>query len=316
MNVLEVEGLTKTYRSQGKTVEAVRAVSLTMGEGEILAFLGPNGAGKTTTIKMIAGLIRPDAGSVRVMGRNPHRDSDALRNIGSVLEGNRNVYWRLAPEENIEYFGVLKKLPRRVARRRALELLGEFGLAEKRGVVTQKLSRGMQQQVALAVALIHEPKLLLLDEPTLGLDVNASERMKGMIRRITERGQSVLLSTHQLTVAEELADRVAIINRGQIVTQEATSDLLRRFSGEAYRVELGPHANGFDRDRLAGLGASINGSAIEYQGEAEGLYAVLDLLRPAPIVRVEKVEASLTDVFLQLTGTAPDLSPMEAKSHV
>jgi ABC-2 type transport system ATP-binding protein len=316
MNVLEIDALTKTFRSQGKTVEAVRAVSLTLRGGEILAFLGPNGAGKTTTIKMIAGLIRPDSGSVRVLGRDPHRDSDALREIGSVLEGNRNIYWRLSPEENIEYFGVLKKMPRRLARRRSLELLREFGLEEKLGVVTQKLSRGMQQQVALAVALIHEPKLLLLDEPTLGLDVGASERMKRMIRRISERGQSVLLSTHQLTVAEELADRVAIINRGQIVTEEATSELIRRFSGEAYRVELGPHVNGFDRDRLAALGASIDGSGIEYQGDAEGLYRVLDLLRPTPIVRVEKVEASLTDVFLQLTGAAPDPSPTEAKNHV
>jgi ABC-2 type transport system ATP-binding protein len=296
MNILEIHDLYKTFRSHRKTVEAVCGVSLEVAEGSILAFLGPNGAGKTTTIKMVAALVRPDSGSVRVLGRDPNRDCRALRDVGAVLEGNRNTYWRLAPEENIEYFGVLKGLRPRQARRRAGELLEEFGLGDKRGVPTQKLSRGMQQQVALAVAL--------LDEPTLGLDVTAAERMKRLIRDIAARGHTVLLTTHQLTVAEELADRVAIIHRGRIVTEERTSDLLRRFSGEAFRVELGAHANGFDRDGLARLGASVQGSSIEYLGPPAGLYRVLDLVRPAPILKIEKVEASLTDVFLRLTGAA------------
>ena len=302
MNVLETHDLCKTFRSRRKTVEAVRGVSLTMGEGDILAFLGPNGAGKTTTIKMIAGLVRPDSGSARVMGRDPNSDSGALRHVGAVLEGNRNTYWRLAPEENIEYFGVLKGLSLRVARQRADELLELFGLGEKRGVPTQKLSRGMQQQVALAVAMIHQPKLLLLDEPTLGLDVSAAERMKRMVREVAARGHTVLLSTHQLGVAEEIAGRVAIIHRGRIIAEDSTSELLGRFSADAYRIEVGAHANGFDGDALARLGASFDGSCIEYLGGAEGLYRVLDLVRPTPIVKVEKVEASLTDVFLQLTG--------------
>ena len=321
MNVLEIDGLCKTFRTRAKTVEAVRSVSFSLAAGEILAFLGPNGAGKTTTIKMIAGLVRPDAGAVRVMGVDPNRDARALREVGSVLEGNRNTYWRLAPEENIEYFGVLKGLPRRTARRRALALLEEFGLGDKRGVATQKLSRGMQQQVALAVALIHEPKLLLLDEPTLGLDVNAAERMKRIVRDVAARGHAVLLSTHQLAVAEEVAGRVAIINQGRIVAEEATPALLARFSGDAYRVELGAPIDGLDRERLTWLGASLNGSSLEYQGEASGLYQVLDLLRPRPIVRIEKVEASLTDVFLQLTANrdaaaiAP-VAPVEVECHV
>jgi len=306
MNVLEIRDLRKTFRSRRSTVEAVNGVSLTVREGSILAFLGPNGAGKTTTIKMVASLIRPDAGTVLVLGRDPNVDFRALRDIGAVLEGNRNTYWRLAPEENIEYFGILKGLERRVARRRAGELLEMFGLGDKRGVPTQKLSRGMQQQVSLAVAMIHNPRLLLLDEPTLGLDVGAAERMKRMIREIAGRGHTVLLTTHQLEVAEELADRVAIIHRGRIVTEEPTAALLRRFSGEAFRIELGSGANGFDPRALAALGASIRGSSIEYLGPSAGLYRVLDLVRPAPIVKLEKVEASLTDVFLRLTtGEVP-----------
>ncbi len=315
MTTLQVRNLRKTFHSGRQHVEAVAGISLAVEPGEILAFLGPNGAGKTTTIKMVAGLIRPDAGEVHILGRDPHRDGRALRDVGAVLEGNRNTYWRLAPEENIEYFGVLKGLKRRVARRRSLELLHEFGLDDKRGVATQKLSRGMQQQVALAVAMIHRPRLLLLDEPTLGLDVNAAERMKGMVKRIAAGGQAVVLTTHQLTVAEEIADRVAIIDRGRIVAEEGTAELLSRFSGDSYRIELGIAGNGFDRQQLARLGATANGgSTIDYLGSAEGLYRVLELLRPAPILKIEKVEASLTDVFLQLTGR-PDGGTKEA-SHV
>lgn len=113
MKALEVDNLKKTYRYGAALLEAVRSVSLTLATGEVLAFLGPNGAGKTTTIKMIAGLIRPDAGRVRIAGVDPHRNPEALRLLGAVLEGNRNLYWRLTPEENLEYFGFLKWLSNR-----------------------------------------------------------------------------------------------------------------------------------------------------------------------------------------------------------
>lgn len=122
MQVLEAHHLRKTYRYQGKVIEAVRDVSLSIAAKEVLAFLGPNGAGKTTTIKMIAGLILPDDGKVKIVGRNPHRDTQALRMLGAVLEGNRNLYWRLTPEENLEYFGVLRGLSRSFARKRGNEL--------------------------------------------------------------------------------------------------------------------------------------------------------------------------------------------------
>lgn len=203
MNVLEAYHLRKTYRYQGKLIEAVRDVSLNIAAKEVLAFLGPNGAGKTTTIKMIAGLILPDGGEVRIAGRNPHRDSQAIRMLGAVLEGNRNLYWRLTPEENLEYFGVLRGLSGSVARRRSQELLERFDLLPKRRTTVQTLSRGMQQKLAIAVALMHQPQLLLLDEPTLGLDVEATENVKSLVREIAREGCAILLTTHQLNIAEE-----------------------------------------------------------------------------------------------------------------
>jgi len=230
MKALDACNLKKSYRNRGQRLEAVRNVSLAISPGEVLAFLGPNGAGKTTTIKMIAGLIWPDEGWVRIAGRDPHRDPQALGMLGAVLEGNRNLYWRLTPEENLEYFGMLKGLDRRTVRQRSSKLLEQFGLLEKRRTPVQTLSRGMQQKLALAVALVHQPRLMLLDEPTLGLDVKATETVKSLIRQIAQEGHAILLTTHQLQVAEALADRVAIIHKGEIVAEAPTQKLIQQFS--------------------------------------------------------------------------------------
>ncbi|KAM3099738.1 ATP-binding cassette domain-containing protein [Phormidesmis sp. 146-12] len=299
MPLLEVQHLQKTYRQSGKVTEAVRDVSLTITTQEVLAFLGPNGAGKTTTIKMIAGLILPDRGTVQIAGRNPHRDSRAVGLLGAVLEGNRNLYWRLTPEENLEYFGVLRGLGRRVARQRGRELLDRFELSHKRKTPVQSLSRGMQQKLAIAVALIHQPQLLLLDEPTLGLDVEATQTVKRLVREIAREGCAILLTTHQLDIAEELSDRVAIISQGTIVAEQTTQELIRQFSGTGYTIEL---AEELDDDRISKiqhLGSVVDQKVIHLR-EPEMLYQILHVLEPLSIVRVEKEQANLTEVFLQV----------------
>ncbi|MEO0770091.1 MAG: ABC transporter ATP-binding protein [Cyanobacteria bacterium J06649_4] len=263
------EGLRKSYGSRKRRFEAVRGVSLKIAPGEVLAFLGPNGAGKTTTIKMIAGLIRPDAGWVRIAGQDPHRQPQALKGVGAVLEGNRNLYWRLTALENLEYFGVLRQMSRKAARDRGLELLKAFGLWDKRKEPVQKLSRGMQQKIAIAVALIHEPQLLLLDEPTLGLDVEAGETVKKLVRQVAASGCAILLTTHQLNVAEELSDRVAIIRQGEIVAEQPTQDLIRRFSqASAYQIEFEGILDEGRRRAIAALGATVSDGHIQYLPES------------------------------------------------
>jgi len=249
---------------------------------------------------MIAGLIRPDAGSVRVAGRDPHRDPWALRQLGAVLEGNRNVYWRLTPLENLEYFGVLKGLSAAEARRRGKTLLERFELTHKQNTLTQQLSRGMQQKLAIAVSLIHQPALLLLDEPTLGLDVEAAETVKQLIRELAGDGQAIVLTTHQLDVAQQLSHRVAIIREGRIVAEDRTATLLARFSGDQYEIEVEGDLDEARRTRLAELGAEALNGRIAYVGSPEGLWTVLAALRPLPILRVEKDRADLTEVFLKL----------------
>ena len=300
MNALEAYNLKKTYRQSNQIVEAVKNVSLTIANGEVLAFLGPNGAGKTTTIKMMAGLIQPDAGSVRIAGSDPHRNPAALQKLGAVLEGNRNVYWRLTPEENLEYFGVLKGLTRREARKSGIALLERFELLSKRRSAVQKLSRGMQQKLAIAVALIHQPQLLLLDEPTLGLDVEATEDVKVLVREIAASGCAILLTTHQLAIAEELSHRIAIIQKGEILTEAPTQQLIRQFSGTAYKIEIEAALDTSRITALETIGVDVINRQIIYVRQQELLYKVLEILKPLPLHRVEKEEADLTQIFLKL----------------
>ena len=304
--------LRKSYGRGKHRFEAVRDVSLQIAPGEVLAFLGPNGAGKTTTIKMIAGLIRPDTGKVEIAGKDPHRDPQALQGVGAVLEGNRNLYWRLTPLENLEYFGVLRQMPRKLARLRGMDLLKTFGLVEKRNVPVQKLSRGMQQKIAIAVALIHQPHLLLLDEPTLGLDVEAGETVKKLVRQVADSGCAILLTTHQLGVAESLSDRVAIIREGTIVAEQTTQALIHQFSKDAgYYIEIEGQLDVGRREAIASLGATVGDSYIHYYPEVSSasnskmrssanLYKILGILDPLPLVEIRQERANLTDIFLAL----------------
>ncbi len=299
--ILLASDLKKVYWQGQRPIEAVRDVSLRVGAGEVLAFLGPNGAGKTTSIKMIAGLIYPDAGSVRIAERDPYRDPMALVEVGAVLEGNRNLYWRLTPRQNLIYFGALRGLSRRLARQRGDDLLEQFGLSEKRDMAVQTLSRGMQQKVALAVAMVHNPKLLLLDEPTLGLDVEATQVVKGLIKQIAGSGRGILLTTHQLDIAEALSDRVAIIQQGQIVAEAPTRELIRQFSGSAYSIELEQDLDPWQKEQIQALGGVMARShQIKFVGESEQLYQLLGILKPVPLHKVVKDEADLTQVFLKV----------------
>ncbi len=303
MKALEAQHLKKSYRQGGKQVQAVVDVSLTLAAGEVLAFLGPNGAGKTTTIKLIAGLIRPDAGTVRIVGRDPHQDPGTLAQVGAVLEGNRNLYWRLTPLQNLEYFGVLRGLSAKTARQQGLQLLDTFGLMEKRDVAVQTLSRGMQQKLAIATALIHQPALLLLDEPTLGLDVESAQTVKALIRQIAASGQAILLTTHQLDIAEVLSDQVAVIQQGVIIAQSPTRELIRHFASAActYQIELEQALDPIQTEQLRSRGVSIlEPHQVRFTGAPEFFYQVLEILKPLPLLSVKREEADLTHIFLKL----------------
>ncbi len=304
-NVIEAENLRKSYKdTRGRRVNAVNDVSFSVQQGEVLALLGPNGAGKTSTIKILSGLLSPTTGLVRIVGRDPYESSDALRYIGSVMEGNRNLYWRMTSFENLVYFGVLKGMSIRDARRRSKQLLEEFDLSEKKDIQVRSLSRGMQQRVAIAVSMVHEPSILLLDEPALGLDAQSTIEVKRMIRGLVDNGVGVLLTTHQFDIAEDLSDRVAIIDKGKIIKVQETKDLLRQHANNTYEIYMQEKISSEQKFQIVQLPFKVecNDDYAKVACRPEDLYKVLKVLEPIPLQKVIRHKSDLCSVYLKLTG--------------
>lgn len=300
--VARATDLWKTFCSGGRVVEAVRGVSLSVTRGEVLAFLGPNGSGKSTTIRMMAGLIRPDSGAVEVLGVDLSSGLRGSAGVGAVLEGNRNMYWRMTVGENLMYFGRLRGLSRREVRAEGDRLLEQFGLADRRDDMAQQLSRGLQQRLAVALALLHRPSFLLLDEPTLGLDIESTESFKRIVREVAGEGTAVLLATHQLDVVESLATTVSVIHRGRLIVDEKIQSLIARFSGDTFTLEVAEELSPAQRERLADLGVLLRESTVTFRAEPATFWAVMDAVRPAQVVRMVKSGADLTEIVIKLLG--------------
>jgi ABC-2 type transport system ATP-binding protein len=309
---IEITNLSKTYRR--KDMEPIRAVdnlSLVVPGGQVLGFLGANGAGKTTTIKMMCSLIVPDHGQVRLNGYDVARQrGQAMRQIGAVLEGTRNIYWRLSAWQNLIYYARLKGSHGREAQARAERLLSELDLWEKRNQPVGEFSRGMQQKVAIACALIADPPIVLLDEPTLGLDVQAARTVKAWIQTLArEQGKTVVLTTHQLDMAEELCDRVAIMRSGRLIADEPTSVLLHLFEGEHYQIQFAgalepARLNGYAK-QFAGFHLREDNGHTTLSGPIAGQTELMAILQAVhelglPLVGVQKAEPSLEEVFVKL----------------
>lgn len=282
--------------------EVVRGVSLSVRPGEVVGFLGPNGAGKTTTLKMILGLVVPDSGTVRIAGHDPFRDSRALAQVGAVLEGNRNLYWRLSALENLEYFGVLKGLTRRMARERGLALLERFELAGRARSPAGTLSRGMQQKLALSVALVHDPKALILDEPTLGLDYESALEVESLVAQAAQAGKAILLTSHEMSLMERVSTRTVILRAGQVVADSSAAELGRAHR-RAYITGLEAELDPARREQLTQLGAELNG--VEIRCEGSQLWQVLKILNPLPLSYIRSEGSSLAEVFLKVIQEEP-----------
>lgn len=316
-HVLEVDRLTKVYRSfRQPDVTAVDGVSLRVGKGEVVGLLGANGAGKTTTIKCICNLIRPTAGRVVINGADTRTSPDSVYlDIAAVLEGNRNIYWRLTPRENLEFFAGLQGIPTRHARREISHLLDRFGLERKVNTPARQLSRGMQQKLALACALIRGTELLILDEPTLGLDVKTSHELRSSLREAgSYGGRTILLSSHDMQVVQSLCDRVVIVHQGRVVADERVPRLLELFRPRAYHVEL---EGGLSEEQQEQLGREFQGARCQSQGDhvrvevdardSARLYDLMRLLHCFDVVvrSIDRREPSLEEVFLSITEGKP-----------
>ncbi|HTV89366.1 MAG TPA: ABC transporter ATP-binding protein [Stellaceae bacterium] len=222
---LETRGLAKTFDRP-----AVNGLDLRVRVGEFYVLLGPNGAGKTTTLRMITGLLKPDRGSVAVFGIDALSDAVAAKRLMAWLSDEPMIYDRLTPLEYLQFVAGLWGVGRAAAAARAQRLLAVLGLAAQAGERCEALSKGMRQKVALAGALIHEPRLIILDEPFTGLDAASARLAKAMLRERVGAGCTVVMTTHILEVAERMADRVGVMTVGRLVA-EGTLDELRRQAG-------------------------------------------------------------------------------------
>ena len=282
MPVVDVDGLTFTYASA--TTPAVRNLSFRIDRGEIFGFLGPNGAGKSTTQKVLIGLLRGYGGAVSVLGRDLAAwGADYYEQIGVSFE-LPNHYLRLTGAENLSYFGALY----RGQTRRPEALLERVGLADDGERLVSQYSKGMQTRLGVARALLNDPRLIFMDEPTMGLDPSNARRIKNLIQEQKQAGSTVFLTTHDMTVADELCDRVAFIVNAEIRLVESPHDLKLAHGARTLVVEYGLDGSPGRREfPLDGLGANAE---------------FLALLRDATVHTLHTQEATLEDVFLRVTG--------------
>ena len=225
MNAIEAGHLIKRFG----TVTAVNDVTITVREGEIFGFLGPNGAGKTTTMRLLTGVLTPDAGTARINGIDIHcHPLDAKMQMGVIPESS-TVYGDMSAEQNLRLSGQMYGMPRTLREERIDEILSKMGLSEKRRLPVRTFSKGMKQRVSIACAIIHRPKVLFLDEPTSGLDVQSRRIVIETIHQMNEHGSTIFLTTHNIEEANMLCQTVCIINKGKIVAQDSPERLKKMF---------------------------------------------------------------------------------------
>ncbi len=222
------------WQRKTKTTVAVEDVSFSVERGELFGLLGPNGAGKTTTVKMLSTLLLPTSGTARVLGLDVIRQTRQVRQrIGFTFGGARGLYSRLTAIDNLRYFSELYGLEPSVSRRRIPELLELVGLTGRGDDRVETYSSGMQQRLHLARALLHDPELIFLDEPTVGIDPVGARQLRSTVKQLVALGKTILLTTHYMAEAEELCDRIAIIKNGRIVALDTPAALKQRISGDA-----------------------------------------------------------------------------------
>jgi ABC-2 type transport system ATP-binding protein len=330
--LLHVKGIHKSYRRRGRAdgsaaahasdtdrsaeVKAVNGVDFVVTRGEIVGLLGPNGAGKTTTIKTICGLVAPDSGSVTVNGFDIGRERRrALRHISAVLEGNRNLYWRLSARENLVYFAGNRGLPPASVRGRITSLLDRFGLTGKADELVSNLSRGMQQKLAICVALLADTDVLLLDEPTLGLDVETGYEVRTLLADIARSGKTIVLSTHDMAVVEALCRRVVVINHGRVVTDDSVANLMRLLGTRSFVVTLArPLPTVMATELRTSFSVADGSSSLAFTVEftaADDIFRLMDFLRSsrAEVESIERSNANFEHVFRSLVNGAGGVRP-------
>ncbi|WP_433350236.1 ABC transporter ATP-binding protein [Micromonospora sp. CA-111912] len=307
--VVEIRELVRTYRTRRKAEDTVAlgGVTLTVDDSEVLGLLGPNGAGKTTLVKILSTVLLPTSGTARVLGKDLVTDPQTVReNVGVVFGGERGLYPRISARQNLAFWAALYRLDRRTARTRCSELLERMGLADRADEPVETFSRGMKQRLHLARGLIHGPRILFLDEPTIGMDPVAARDFRALVRELRQEGRTVFLTTHDMAEAEALCDRVTLIDRGRLVLDEPTRHIGRYLDAR--------ECVDFTCDDPAVLAQVSELAFVESVEPRDGGHRAL-LREPADVARLlmwliergvlsaRRSEPTLEDVYLRLIGT-------------
>jgi ABC-2 type transport system ATP-binding protein len=298
--VVEINGLGKSY--EGKP--ALHDISLEVRKGTCFGLLGPNGAGKSTTMKILTGILPADQGTVQIFGVDAlHRPDEVRMKIGYVPQGI-TLYEKLSATDNLVFFGEMYGLRGAELKQRIHEVLEEVGLADRARDAVSTFSGGMKRRINIAAALLHRPQLLILDEPTVGIDPQSRNHIFEMIRHLKDRGVTLIYSTHYMEEVETLCDDVAIIDHGQVVMQGGLQQLLDQFGGNAVYLEAEalsepPHLP--DMDAFTPHG---RGFLLETNAPLQAIRQVAEqlLAREIAVSKLEIVRPSLETVFLNLTG--------------
>ncbi|HYE24339.1 MAG TPA: ABC transporter ATP-binding protein [Clostridia bacterium] len=297
MGAIETFSLEKHYRVgfwHNRLKHALKPLTLTVEQGEVFGYLGPNGAGKTTTLRLLMGLVFPSAGSARILGR-PLDDPWMKSQIGFLPE-QPYFYDYLTPKELLGYYAALSGVPARDRGRRIDSVLSRVGLADAVNVQLRKFSKGMLQRVGIAQAIVHDPRLLFLDEPMSGLDPIGRREVRDLIQELNAEGKTIFFSTHILSDAETLCHRVAVLNKGELRGVGVVADLARQVSGQVEITYEGTAALHSLADN-----AHVSGNIARVVVADRELDRSLDLIRTsgARLISVTPVQASLEDYFLQ-----------------
>jgi len=313
VQTIEIQNVKKSYKKRGskERIEAVKGISFSVKKGEIVGLLGPNGAGKTTLIKMMCGLLVPDCGDVFINGINIQKNRlKALQHISVVLEGNRNLYWRLTVKENLEYFAGNRGFSKKQIQEKMDELLEAFSLKEKENEMVNSLSRGMQQKVAICVALLANTDVIFLDEPTLGLDIETNYEIRELLKKIAkEEEKTIIISTHDMPVVQEVCERVIIVNHGRVVADDKVENLMQLFESKAYSFTLqGPlsvkQQRLLEEQFIVDISTNEAGQTVLTVNiqKAEDFYKIINILEKenTPIERIDRTTVDFEEVFLNI----------------
>ncbi len=304
---LEVENLRKIYKGKGKAPdkEALKGVSLKVKRGSFFGLLGPNGAGKSTLINILAGLVNRTEGTARVCGHDIEKDMRAARRALGVVPQELNLDAFFTPYEVMEFQAGLYGVPK--SARRTAEILEAMGLSDKADSYARTLSGGMRRRLLVAKAMVHQPDVLILDEPTAGVDIGLRQQLWQYIRALNEAGTTIILTTHYLEEAEELCDEIAIINHGEVVACERTENLLSRLDAKTVNLTLAEEI-GEVPNSLSRFNASLSHGRRLSVNYAPSEIAITDILSEVSaagltITDLSTEEPDLEDAFLQMTSS-------------